>query len=46
MTKAASTKPEEKRVDTIKLTTSGRNVYGRMSPAKVKEVLANVGGEK
>jgi NADH-quinone oxidoreductase subunit E len=24
----------------------GNNVYGRMTPAKVKEVLANVGGEK
>ena len=24
----------------------GHNVYGRMTPAKVKEVLANVGGER
>jgi NADH:ubiquinone oxidoreductase subunit E len=24
----------------------GDNVYGRMTPAKVKEVLANVGAEK
>ena len=46
MTKVASTKPEEKRVDTIKLTLNGRNVYGRVTPAKGKGVLANVGGEK
>jgi hypothetical protein len=46
MTTVASTEAEGRKVDTIKLTISGHNVYGRMTPANVKEVLGNVGGGK
>ena len=46
MTKIASTKPEERKVDTIKLAINDCNVYGRMTPARVKGVVDNIGGAK